>query len=141
MKQIPISDRTMFLDLNGVRATRGCNADKVNALVDSGDLLWVFDMGQGRGKKHLRELRFWSPEIVDAFAVSKLKLADVILQILPPGRRTFNGSELCQWFLVSRPTVQKIGKEVGGVVKNGLLRVERERLADYLRQRWIGGQG
>jgi len=139
-KQIAISDRTVFLDINGVRAARGCSADKVNALVDSGDLLWVFDLGKRRGKKHLRELRFWCPEIVEAGQVAKLDLADVILRILPIGRQSFNGSELCQWFLISRATVKRIGREIGGTVKNGLLYVQREPLADFLRRRWIGGQ-
>ena len=135
MKQLPVSDRTVFLDLNGVRAARGTSADKVRCLAESGGLIWVFNFANGQSETCLR---FWLPELLDARAVARLKLDDVISQILPPNRRSFNGSEIGQWFLVSKPTVQRIGREVGGVVKDRLLYVQRERLVNYLRQRWIG---
>ena len=137
--QIEISPRTVFLDTNGVRAARGWSADHVNAAIDSGDLLWVFDLSCGRGKKHLRELRFWFPEIVNSKAVAKLELAEVILKILPWSRTTFNSSELCQWFLLSRPTMMRIGRELSGFQKNRMLRVQRAPLANYLKKHWIGG--
>jgi hypothetical protein len=53
-------------------------------------------------------------------------------------RHAFNGSELGQFFMVSRPTVQRIGSELAGVVKNRLLYIERQALAGYLSARWIG---
>jgi len=135
--QLPISERTVFLDVNGVRAARGISANKVCELVESGKLLWVFDVGQMRGKKK-RALRFWAQEIVDAGAVAKLKLDDVISKILPVSRRSFNGAEIGQWFLVSRPTVQRIGSETRSGVKSRLLHVRRDSLAEFLRKNWLG---
>ena len=137
MKNLPLSERTIFLDKNGVRAARGISAEKVNALVES-ELVWVFNLGYKHDERHERNLRFWLPEILDARAVENLKLDDVLARILPPGRRMINGSELSQWFLLSPPSVGRIARQAGGVVKNGLLYVERDRLAAWLRQRWIG---
>jgi hypothetical protein len=139
MNQLPISNGTVFLDLNGVRAARGISADKVNQLVESGELLWVFNLAQAHGGKHPRNLRFWLPEIADARAVRQLSLDAVISKILPPGRSTINGAEIGRWFLVSRPTVKLIGKNLRGAVKNRLLHVRRDSLAHWLQQRWIGG--
>jgi len=133
-KQIAISDRTVFVDVNAVRAARGCSTDKVNELVDS-ELIWVFDLAQGKREKFLR---FWLAEILDSHATARLTFDEVMTKILPASRKTVNGSEIAQWFLVTRTTVQKIGRELGGVVKKGLLHVERDRLATWLRRRWIG---
>jgi hypothetical protein len=138
MKQLPISERTVFLDVNGLRAARGININQVNELVESGKLLWVFNVGRQAGETHNRNLRFWLPEILDSSEVADLKLENVIQKILPLNRQNFNGSELCQWFLISRQTVHRLGQKIGGVVKNRVLRVERNQLADYLSERWIG---
>jgi hypothetical protein len=139
MNQLPISNRTVFLDLNGVRVARGLIADKVFHMAESGELLWVFNMGRVHDDRHPRNLRFWLPEIVDSRATKSFDLDAVILNILPPGRSSINGSEICHWFLVSRQTVQKIGIQTGGVVKNRLLHIRRDALAKWLRARWIGG--
>ena len=96
MKEIQISDRTVFLDVNGVRAARGCRADAVAAMVEAGELLWVFDVSPAHGRNHNRNLRFWAPELIDGSAMSKLKLDAVISQILPVAWCLFNGSELGQ---------------------------------------------
>ena len=135
---LPISDRTVFVDMNAVRAARGATTDKIKALVDSGGLLWVFNIGRSPGESHPRQLRFWLPEVLDAGAVADLTLAAVIDRILPPTRQTFNGSELGQWFMVSKPTVQRLGRQLAGTVQNRLWRVERQAVATFLKARWIG---
>jgi hypothetical protein len=136
---LPISRRTVFLSTDGIRAARGISTDKVKQMVDDGGLLWVFNLGRLPGDGHIRHLRFWLPEILDASAVAKLGIEEVVSKIIPAGRRTVNGSELGQWFLISRPTVSRIGRETGGKLKNRVWHVEREALANYLRSRWIGG--
>ena len=138
MNQLSVSARTVLIDLNTVRATRGISTRKVNALVESGALLWVFNMGRMNTEKPILELRFWLPEIIDAEAVIHLKISEVIQKILPESRQKISGSEIGQWFLVSRPTVQRIGLETGGVVKDRILHVKRPALEDYLRKRWLG---
>jgi hypothetical protein len=137
---LPISDRTVFVDMNTIRMARGATTDKIKALVDSGGLMWVFDIGRAPGGSHTRQLRFWLPEVMDAGAVADLTLAAVIDRILPPARQTFNGSELGQWLMVSKPTVQRLGRQLAGTVQNRLWRVERQALATFLAARWIGAQ-
>lgn len=135
---LPINPRTVFIDMNAVRAARGATTDKIKALVDSGGLLWVFNIGRSPGESHPRQLRFWLPEVMDAGAVADLTLATVIDRILPPARLTFNGSELGQWLMISKPTVQRLGRQLAGTVQNRLWKVERQALATFLTARWVG---
>ena len=137
MNQLPISERTVFLDVNGVRAARGISTARVNELVESGELLWAWNIGRQAGETGSRTLRFWAPCVLNPQAVAALGIENVIDRILPPSRHNFNGSELCQAFLISRQTVQRIGRALGGVVSNRLLYVERPALVDFLKARWI----
>ena len=137
---LPISPRTVFVDINGVRASRGVSADKVKELAEAGKLLWVFNLGRANSGAGKHDLRFWLPEVFNPAAVAHFNLEDVISNILPARRQAFNGSEIGQWFLVSRPTVRRISSECGGTILNKrFLRVSRERLAGYLRKCWMGG--
>ena len=95
---LPLSSRTVFLDVNGVRAARGISADKVSELVESGELIWVFNLGAAG--ESIRELRFLAQEVVNPSGMARVQLPEVIAKILPVRRRTFNGAEIGQWFLV-----------------------------------------
>jgi hypothetical protein len=129
----------MFLDVNGVRSSRGISADKVNELVESGGLLWVFNLGLSKSQKPIRTLRFWAQEIIEPAGVTGLRLDEVIAKILPTSRQAFSGSEIGQIFMVSRPTVKRLGAELQGKISNKrVLTVERKPLADFLRRRWVG---
>jgi hypothetical protein len=138
---LPVSHRTIFLDVNGVRAARGISADKVNELVEVGKLLWVFNMGRMQSNKAIRNLRFWLPEVVNPSGATSFQLEEVISKILPVSRQTFSGGEICQWFLVSRPTVMRLSAECHGVKSKRVLSVARTSLASYLQRRWIGADG
>jgi|GEM_PF-2426326 hypothetical protein len=136
---LPVSHRTVLLDVNGVRSARGISADKVIELAESGELLWVFNMGRIQNEKAIRNLRFWLPEIVNPSGMVGFKLEEMISKILPASRPDFTGGEIGQWFLVSRPTVKRIGAECHGTVKSKrFLTVTRQALASYLRRRWVG---
>jgi hypothetical protein len=138
---LAISNRTMFLDVNGVRSSRGISADKVNELVETGGLLWVFDLGLSKSQKPIRTLRFWAQEIIEPAGVDFLPLGEVIAKILPARREAFSGSEIGQIFMVSRPTVKRLGAALQGKISiKRVLTVEREPLADFLRRRWVGAR-
>ena len=136
LASLPISHRTVFLDVNGARAARGISANQVNELVETGKLLWVFNLA--RNEKSIRYLRFFAREIANPSGWSGVQLPEVIAQILPVSRRQFNSAELEQWFLISRPTACHLGSELGGVLKNHAWQVERSALAGYLESRWLG---
>jgi hypothetical protein len=134
-KHVSISDRTVFLDLNGVRAVRGLNANQIKDSVDDGSLLWVFDIAAAPSRK---DLRFWFPEISDSGSIKGLGLADVIKRILPEHRRWFYGSEISHWFMISIQGAGRLGRKLGGEIKSHTLRVQREPLAGYLEGCWLG---
>lgn len=56
-----ISPRVCLLPLSTVRAVRGCDAETVFALVDSGQLRWAFDLSARQSGT--RELRFFRDEV------------------------------------------------------------------------------
>jgi len=125
------------LDVNGVRALRGLTADKVKELVDEGKFFYVFDLG--RKENGIRHLRFWVHEVVNPSGFAGMPLPEVIAKILPVSRGTFSGSEIGQWFLVSRPTVKRIGVECQGKVSScRVLTIPRAPLAAFLSRRWVG---
>jgi hypothetical protein len=132
---LPLSKRTIFLDVNGVRAARGISADRVNELVEAGKLLWVFNLG--RDEKSIRHLRFLAREVANPSGWSSVQLPEVIAQILPVSRRSFSSAEIAQWFLVSRPTACRLGSELGAL-KNRAWQIERPPLAAYLESQWVG---
>lgn len=136
MSQLPLSNRTVFLDVNGVRAARGISADKVSELAEAGELIWVFNMGMKANS--IRHLRFWAREVTNPAGWANMRLPEVIAQILPVSRQHINGAEIAQWFLVSRPTACRLGSDLGGTLKNNTWHVERQALAGYLESRWLG---
>ena len=102
---LPISARTVLVDLQTVRAARGVDAESIVALVDNGELQWVFDLGLGGGD--IRELRFWAREIIAPETVTNLKLSAVVDSILGNGATIRRGEIERQW-VISAPHVMRL---------------------------------
>jgi hypothetical protein len=137
--QVTIADRQMLVSANTVRAMRGITYESIMQLIQRGELKWVFDIAAKQAPKHTRDLRFWLPEILDPPAMAKLKLADVISEILPRGRRSITSSEMCRIFLTDRTTIKKRAVQWAAVKRDGVWYMKRATLAAWLSQRWIGG--
>jgi hypothetical protein len=133
---IQLSQRTVLVDVNSVRAALGIDADSVSAKIDNGELQWVFDVSTSRTK--IRELRFWAREVIAPESVAFLSLSKVISQIVPQSRDWFHGSEIAHLLLISRPTLMLLSGELKGEIINHSLRVKRTALEKFLALRCDG---
>lgn len=131
-----VNRRIELVKLNFVRVARRLTAERVIQQTESGALLWVFNVSARKGRR--RELRFWLPEIYNPHAVASFNIETVLSQILPPTRSSFGTSEIRLMFMLGRATAFHLAKRIGKKDEQGHLRIKRDTLARFLRQRWIG---
>jgi hypothetical protein len=111
-KDILVSDRVRLLDLDTVRAIRGCTTEGVLASVGDAThpvfLRWVFNMSAHTDGK-IRLLRFWIAEVVGTMdpADKWASPAEVIGEILGARQRWARG-ELERAFLLSAQTISML---------------------------------
>lgn len=131
--------RPVLVDLNRAMEATGKRREAVLDMVDSGELLWVWDMSADyRGDR--RVLRFWLREMTDQISRT-LSLAEVVSVIVghayAPALRRVTVSEM---LMLRRCQVLRF-------VRLGALRrrpdrhpgwVERDSLIECLKQRWVG---
>lgn len=131
---LSISQRTVLVTVDMVRAALGVDADTVSAKVDAGELRWVFDVSLG---EDLRELRFWAKEIISATACHDLTTAQAVKEILGTERSRWRGTEIQHLLLVSRPTVMRLhhSSELPGEIIGGTFWAKRAALETFLRAR------
>lgn len=105
--------------------------------VDSGGLLFVFDLCLGSRN---RSLRFYTPELLTPHPVRRLALDDVVGAIHPAKDRPLRGQEVADLLVCSRPHVHALVEkgELSGTVESRTLWVDAESLARMLRRRWVG---
>jgi hypothetical protein len=134
---LSISQRTVLVTVDMVRACKGVDADTITAQVDAGTLRWVWDVSNGAGA--VRELRFWAKEIIVPEFCTALNPAQAINQILGSDRARWRGVEIAQLLLVSRPHIFRLheAKELKGDVIGGTLYVNRPVLEKFLTVRLV----
>ena len=134
---LSISQRTVLVTVDMVRAARGVDADTISAQVDAGELRWVWDVSNGTGA--VRELRFWAREIIAPELCAELTPAAVVKMILGADRARWRGVELAQLLLVSRPHIFRLheGGELKGEIVSGTLYVPRLVVEKFLTQRRV----
>lgn len=140
---LSISQRTVLVTSDMVRACRGVDADTISAQVDAGELRWVWDVSageaRGTGQGAIRELRFWAKEIIAPEFCNGMKPTKAITEILGSDRARWRGVEVAQLLLVSRPHIHKLHElgEIKGDIVGGTLYVLRPVLEKFLTERLI----
>lgn len=134
---LSISQRTVLVTVDMVRACRGVDADTIMAQVDAGELRWVWDVSNGAGD--VRELRFWAKEIIAPDFTGSLTPREAINQTLGTDRARWRGVEIAQLLLVSRPHIFRLHEadELRGEIVSGTLYVTRAVLEKFLTERLI----
>jgi len=137
---LSISNRTVLVTGDMVRAALGVDADTVTAKVDAGELRWVWNVSNGKGD--VREFRFWAREITEGEAVQKLNVDEVISAIVPVRKDRWRGVEIAQLLLVSRPQIMRLhdAEELRGNIVGNTLYVERLALQTFLRRRLVNAE-
>jgi hypothetical protein len=139
--------KTALVKIDLATATLGKSAKKVFELVDGGTVsengfLWIFNVACNP-RSRARQLRIWWPELIartqgDAAKYSHCKIEQVIADILPPSRSTFQAGEVDQLFQIRPNTRIDYGMELAAVMKAGRNSYSRATLAAFLKRRWLG---
>jgi len=134
---LSISQRTVLVNVEALRAALGVDADTIYAKVDCGEFRWVWDVSNGGGD--VRELRFWVRELTAPETVAALDLPEVIASVLGTERQRWQGVELAQLFLISRPQVKRLhdAGELPGDIVSGKLWVKRSAVEKFLNARRV----
>ncbi len=127
---LEISQRTVLVGVETVRAKFGCDAESVFAMVDNGKLRWVFDVSLDQG---VRELRFWAGEIVAPDLQKGATLDHVIRCILGTGAAIRRGEIERQWVC----SAQHVGRLIraGELTLASLSQISRTSLEAFLKRR------
>lgn len=128
---LKVSAATVFLDLQSVRAHFSLDAESVLAMVDAGELVWVFDIGLG----DRRELRFWAKELI-APAECPRTLTTAVQSILGSGATITRGQIERQWVTSAQHVMRLIReKEITLITPS---KVSRPSVVNFLTARWAG---
>jgi hypothetical protein len=134
---LSISQRTVLVTVDMVRAALGVDADSVTAKVDAGELRWVWDVSCGTGA--VRELRFWAKEIIAPEFTRAQSLPQVVAEVLGKERLRWRGTEIAHLLLVSRPQIFRLHEagDLAGEIVGGTLYVTRAVLEKFLIKRRV----
>jgi len=102
-----VSQRTVFLPVDAVRAKFGCDAESVFAMVDNGELRWAFNLGID-GKR--AEWRFWTREIIAPETTKDVELPQVLASILGAHKFELRRGEIERQWIVSAQHVMRLVK-------------------------------
>lgn len=130
-----ISQRTVLVDLQSVRAAFGLDAESVLAMVDAGELKWVFNIALG---DDIRELRFLASEIVDA-AKAPRTLTTAVETIVGSGDTITRGELERQWVCSHVHIMRLIREQEIALLTPS--KISRRSLRDFLTRRWCGAVG
>lgn len=130
-----ISQRTVLVTVDMVRAALGVDADSIAARIDAGEIRWVWDVSGGT--RTVRELRFWTKEIITPDFTRSLSPARAISEVLGSSKPTWRGSEIAHLLLVHKSTISRLHEvgELPGEIVSGTLYVPRAGLEQFLVRR------
>lgn len=146
---IAVSEWVALVSIDTARGVLGIDAESISALVDNGELLWVWNFALSPRASSRRELRFWRLDVITAQGrlanknatpvtnVRGLTLPTVIDTILPRTKASFHAAELQQLFTISAQALHRFvdGRHLEGEVRDHTLWITRGSLAAFLEQR------
>lgn len=99
---------------------------------------WVWNVAANPNGE-IRELRFWTREIIAPETTVDLSLDNVINSILPPIRKQYPAGEVANTiFCIGRDLLASLRVELNGKLAANSSFFPREGLERFLRTRWLG---
>lgn len=132
---LPINRRALLLTVDTVAASRGVTPETVYEDVDSGRLLWVWNVAANPNGT-IRDLRFFAQEVIAPEFAKRQTLAQVI-KLLVPQREWLRNWELEHLLAVRRPTLVALREELRAVVADGAVRIPRAALVNFFQRRIV----
>lgn len=140
--RVALSHRAVLIKVDSVMDLLGKSADEVYELADGGTLLapglkFVFNLAADPDGD-IRDLRFWTREIIAPASVAKWSVDQALDSILPNARTRFQAGEVTQLLHVRRPTLMRLREELQGKLAANSSFFERTALVSFLKRRWLG---
>lgn len=135
---IRVGTDVSLVGVETVRAIRGgLDAESVAALIDCGEIRWVFDVA--RPGRRRRELRFLAEEIVKGRRPGTEEEAIRCAMGSTERRARFRGAQVEQMWLISAQTVLRLcaAGELAAVMEGRVRWISRESLVAFLRRRLV----
>lgn len=130
------NQRTVLMKVDSVMDTKGVSADVVYEMADGEGLQWVWNVATDPASK-IRDLRFWSREIISPEITRSLDIDEVITLILGE-RKNFQAGEVCHLLRVRRPTLLKLRDQLCGHLGAPGTIFFRAGICGFLKARWLG---
>lgn len=100
-----LSARAALVTADTACAALGVDTETVTSMVDTGDLIWVWDVSARQ--RDIRELRFWTAELADR-SVSSLSVQAAITAIIPAHRDRLRAAETAMLLRISDPHLHRL---------------------------------
>ena len=123
-----------LVSIDTVRAFRGLDSESVFALVECGQLRWVWDFAAGPSR---RELRFLVAEVFEGKTLTESQAIDAALGTTQRAR--LRGSELEQRWVVSAQLLQNLARsgEIASDVENHTRWFDAHSLRQFVSRRLV----
>ena len=137
-RNLTVSPKAVMVSTDTACAVLGVDSEALACMVETGDLVWVWDVSARQ--KAIRELRFWTQELIDPTTARK-PYSEFIGTILPPNRERFRSSEVAQTLRISDPHLLRLIKlgELTGTIVGHTRWITRRSFADFLKNRLLNG--
>jgi hypothetical protein len=147
---LPVANNVALVGIEGARNVLGLDAESISALIQDGELLWVWDFALSPVAAARRELRFWRLDLIAAasrrqgkaevIGTRDLLLPVVLDTILPPTKAAFNSWELQALLTISGQQLQRLCdvKHLSGEVRGHTRWITRSSLVAFLSKRLVG---
>jgi len=131
---IQVSQKTVLVDLHTMRAMLNLDDQTLLNGIDDGTYTWAWNIAVKEDK--VRTIRFWARYLFSQPSATTIE--EVVNCLVPPHREMFRGNELKHLLLCSGATVQRLSKELDGVVVGHTLKVPAASLRRFFTSRWLG---
>jgi len=131
-----LSAHTALVTTDTACCALGVDSETISAMVDAGDLIWVWDVSARQ--RHIRELRLWSAELADR-TLSARTFPEVLSAILPSRRDRFRSAEVAALLRISDPHLLRLLrlKHLAGPIINHTQWITAPSLTTFLTTRRI----
>lgn len=142
--QIPLaftlSQRTVLVPVETVRAALGVDAETIYARIETGEIMWAWDIAVHTGRVNgVREIRIWARDFVAPGTTQSLDSAAVVNAVIGTERDRLRAVEVAQLFIASRPHIDRLvtaGALCGPLVGHTQW-ITRESLERFLHSRLV----
>lgn len=138
---VELHHRAVLIKIDSVMDLTGRCADEIYELVDGPSLLapgFRFVFNVATEPNGIRDLRFWTREVIAPEQTAKISFDRAISIILPEKRSQYPAGEVAHLLHVRRPTLMRLRAQLAGRLESTGSFFPRSGLESFLRSRCVG---